>query len=191
MNLGDLDDKDLFRDAMGDVKPLEECASVHWLKSPSLVVSSVKTPQDQTENFLVEGFLDVLPLSEPLEFKAEGIQQGVLDKLRLGKYELDASLNLLRQPIKNCRQLLFTFMLQARKDNLRNLLIIHGKGRHDKSHANIIRSHLNRWLRQFDDVQTFCIAQSWHGGSGAIYVGMRKTEQARQDNRERHAKRSR
>jgi hypothetical protein len=38
------------------------------------------------------------------EYKADGIQQGVLDKLRLGKYTLDASLNLLRQPVETCRQ---------------------------------------------------------------------------------------
>ncbi|MDU4095589.1 MAG: Smr/MutS family protein, partial [Pantoea sp.] len=85
----------------------------------------------------------------------------------------------------------FAFMMEARKDNLRNLLIVHGKGREDESHANIVRSYLARWLQQFDDVQAFCIAQPQHGGSGAIYVGMRKTEQARLDNRERHAKRSR
>ncbi|HCW48188.1 MAG TPA: DNA endonuclease SmrA, partial [Erwiniaceae bacterium] len=52
-------------------------------------------------------------------------------------------------------------------------------------------SYLARWLQQFEDVQAFCIAQPQHGGSGAIYVGMRKTEKARLDNRERHAKRSR
>ena len=128
------------------------------------------------ENFLTRGYLDIVPLSDPLEYKAEGIQQGVLDKLRLGKYPLDARLNLLRQPVENCRQMLFAFMMEARKDSLRNLLIVHGKGREDESHANIVRSYLARWLQQFEDVQAFCIAQPQHGGSGAIYVGMRKTE---------------
>lgn len=185
-----LDDKDLFRDAMEDVTPLKSCANIHWLKAPT-----AKTPRpaadEEMENFLTRGYLDVIPLSEPLEYKAEGIQQGVVDKLRLGKYKLDASLNLLRQPVESCRQALFTFIMEARKDNLRNLLIVHGKGREAESHANIIRSYLARWLQQFDDVQAFCVAQPHHGGSGALYVGMRKTEQARQDNRERHAKRSR
>ncbi|MBA2814390.1 hypothetical protein [Candidatus Pantoea persica] len=30
-----LDDEDLFRDAMGDVTPLKDSASTLWLKSPS------------------------------------------------------------------------------------------------------------------------------------------------------------
>jgi len=40
-------------------------------------------------------------------------------------------------------------------------------------------------------VQTFCASQPQHGGAGALYVGLRKTDKARLDNRERHAKRSR
>lgn len=185
-----LDDNDLFRDAMGDVTPLKDCANTQWLRAPA-PKRHTQQPNDAEENFLTRGFLEIIPLATPLEYKAEGIQQGVLDKLRLGKYPLEASLNLLRQPVESCRQSLFSFMMQGRKLGLRNLLIIHGKGRDDESHANIVRSYLARWLTQFDEVQTFCVAQPHHGGTGALYVGLRKTDQARLDNRERHAKRSR
>ncbi|WP_313375115.1 DNA endonuclease SmrA [Pantoea sp. CTOTU50773] len=186
-----LDDEDLFRDAMGDVTPLKDCANTQWLRSPSTQAPRPTQANDEQENFLTRGFLDIIPLTTPLEYKTEGIQQGVLDKLRLGKYSLDASLNLLRQPIETCRKSLFSFMLQARKQGLRNLLIIHGKGRDDEAHANIVRSYLAHWLTQFDEVQSFCVAQPQHGGAGALYVSLRKTDQARLDNRERHAKRSR
>ena len=186
-----LDDEDLFRDAMGDVTPLKDCANTQWLRAPSTKAPRPPQASDEQENFLTRGFLDIIPMTTPLEYKKEGIQQGVLDKLRLGKYPADASLNLLRQPVETCRQALFNFMLQARKQGLRNLLIIHGKGRDDESHANIVRSYLARWLAQFDEVQSFCIAQPQHGGAGALYVSLRKTDQARIENRERHAKRSR
>lgn len=186
-----LDDEDLFRDAMGDVTPLKNCANTQWLRTPSPKAPRVVQESEEQENFLTRGYLDIIPLNTPLEYKVEGIQQGVLDKLRHGKYPLDASLNLLRQPVETCRQSLFSFMLQARKQGLRNLLIIHGKGRDDESHANIVRSYVARWLKEFDDVQTYCSAQPQHGGAGALYVGLRKTDKARLDNRERHAKRSR
>nr|WP_024968133.1 DNA endonuclease SmrA [Pantoea sp. IMH] len=186
----DLEDEDLFRSAMGDVTPLKAPTDIHWLKTPNRPVR--RTPdEEQLDNPLATGFLTIVPLTTPLEYKAEGIQQGVLDKLRLGKYQQDASLNLLRQPVELCRQSLYTFMLQAERNNWRNLLIVHGKGREDGSHANIVRSYLSRWLQQFEAVQAFCIAQPQHGGSGACYVALRKSEQARQENRERHAKRSR
>ncbi|ADU69322.1 DNA endonuclease SmrA [Pantoea sp. At-9b] len=186
-----LDDDDLFRDAMGDVTPLKDCANTQWLRAPSTTAPRALQRNDAEENFLTRGFLEIIPLATPLEYKADGIQQGVLDKLRQGKYPLDASLNLLRQPVESCRQSLFSFMMQGRKLGLRNLLIIHGKGRNDESHANIVRSYVARWLQQFDEVQTFCVAQPQHGGAGALYVGLRKTAQARLDNRERHAKHSR
>jgi len=186
-----LNDDDLFRDAMGDVTPLKDTTTTLWLKSPSTKAPRHPPGASEQENFLTRGYLEIVPLTAPLEFKADGIQQGVLDKLRRGEYRLDASLNLLRQPVETCRQALFSFMMQAHKQGLRNLLIIHGKGRNDESHANIVRSYLARWLPQFDDVQTFCVAQTQHGGAGALYVGLRKTDKLRLDNRERHAKRSR
>jgi DNA-nicking Smr family endonuclease len=67
-------------------------------------------------------------LEEPLAFQREGVQQGVIDKLRSGKYARQASLNLLRQPAERCRQMLYSFIRQAGRDGLRNLIIIHGKG---------------------------------------------------------------
>lgn len=137
------------------------------------------------------GYLDIVPLATPLEFKREGLQSGVLDKLRRGKYSQQASLSLLRQPVEQCRQMLFAFMVQAQKEGLRNVLIVHGKGRDDQSHANIIRSYLARWLEELPEVQAFCAALPHHGGSGACYVALRKSAQAKQETWEQHAKRSR
>ncbi|MDF7760705.1 DNA endonuclease SmrA [Kosakonia cowanii] len=184
------DEKSLFLDAMEDVQPLKRSADVHWHPSQkSRPLQRIDTLQ--LDNFLTTGFLDPVALDTPLEFRREGLQIGVLDKLRLGKYTQQASLNLLRQPVEQCRQMLFSFMHQCRKDGLRNILIIHGKGRDENSHANIIRSYLARWLPEFEDVQAFCPALPHHGGSGACYVALRKSEQAKQENWERHAKRSR
>ena len=161
-----LDDASLFLDAMGDVQPLKGCADVHWQPT-----RNIRTPARidmlQLDNFLSTGFLDIIPLSEPLEFRREGLQHGVTDKLRSGKYPQQASLNLIRQPVETCRQMLFSFILQAQQDGLRNVLVIHGKGRDDNSHANIVRSYVARWLTEFDDVQAYCTALPHHGGSGA------------------------
>ncbi|WP_212814462.1 DNA endonuclease SmrA [Erwinia rhapontici] len=183
------DELELFKQAMGDVKPLKACSSTLWLPSSQNKVRQVLDPQ--LDNPLTTGLLDIVPLTTPLEYKAEGIQQGVLDKLFQGKYPPQATLNFIRYTVEQCRQALYLFMLQCVQDGLRNVLIVHGKGRDDASHANIVRSYLMRWLPQFEDVQAFCCARSQDGGTGACYVGLRKNEQARLENRERHAKRSR
>ncbi|WP_159873563.1 MULTISPECIES: DNA endonuclease SmrA [unclassified Raoultella] len=185
-----LDDKSLFLGAMEDVQPLKRGNDVHW--HPERNSRPVQRLDIlQLDNILTTGYLDIVPLATPLEFKREGLQNGVLDKLRLGKYSQQASLNLLRQPVEKCRQMLFAFVLQAQKESLRNVLIVHGKGRDDNAHPNIIRSYLARWLEELTEVQAFCVASAHHGGSGACYVALRKSAEAKQENWERHAKRSR
>ncbi|MDY1035569.1 DNA endonuclease SmrA [Lelliottia sp. CFBP8978] len=184
------DDKSLFLDAMEDVQPLKRPVDITWQPSRNQR-SRQSIDTTQLDNFLTLGFLDVLPLAEPLAFQREGVQQGVFDKLRSGKYPRQASLNLLRQPVEQCRQMLFTFIAQSRQQSLRNLIVIHGKGREQNSHPNIVRSYLARWLTEFDEVQAFCVALPHHGGSGACYVALRKSDDAKLENWERHARRSR
>ncbi|UYU33546.1 DNA endonuclease SmrA [Siccibacter colletis] len=182
------DDKALFLDAMEDVKPLKQ--ATQWLK-PAAPRPRHQLDTLQLDNFLTTGFLEIVPLAEPLTFKREGLQNGVLEKLRQGKYDQQASLNLLRQPVEQCRQQLFAFIHSASEQGLRNLLIVHGKGRDDNSHANIVRSYLARWLTEFEQVQAFCSALPHHGGNGACYVALKKSAAAKLDTWERHAKRSR
>jgi DNA-nicking Smr family endonuclease len=109
-----LDDKSLFLGAMEDVQPLKRGNDVHWHpeRNPR---PTQRLDVLQLDNFLTTGYLDILPLTTPLEFKREGLQNGVLDKLRLGKYDQQASLNLLRRPVEQCRQMLFAFVVQAQK----------------------------------------------------------------------------
>lgn len=184
------EEKSLFLDAVGDVQPLRHKSDIHWQPCRNTRPAR-KLDTLQLDNIFSTGFLEVVPLATPLSFRREGLQQGVIDKLRLGKYDQQASLNLLRQPVEQCRQMLFAFLVQAQQDRLRNVLIIHGKGRDERAHANIVRSYLARWLTEFEDVQAFCSALPHHGGSGACYVALKKSAEAKQDNWERHAKRSR
>ncbi|MBP1133591.1 MULTISPECIES: DNA endonuclease SmrA [Serratia] len=186
-------DKDFFEQAMADVTPLSSTSQTLYLKPLEKTDKSVRREEQalRQENFLSTGFLELIPCELPLEYKGEGIQQGVLDKLSHGRYPPQASLNLLKQPVEACREALFRFILQAEKQNLRSLLIVHGRGRGNESHANIIRSFIAKWLAQFEQVQAFCRALPRDGGDGACYVTLRKSAQARLDNFERHAKRSR
>lgn len=187
------EENDFFAQAMADVRPLSAGQSTLYLKAQDPVDKRARREAQalQLENFLSTGFLDIIPCDTPLEYKGEGIQQGVLDKLRHGHYPPQVSLNLLRQPVESCRQALFRFIIQAEKDSLRSLLIVHGRGRTDQSHPNIIRSYLAKWLEQFEQVQAFCRALPRDGGEGACYVTLRKSAAAKADNFERHAKHSR
>jgi len=186
------DDDDLFSQEMAGVQPLTNQDKVVYLKAqPKVVKGPNEDESDEAENILTTDFLEVIDFAQPLDYKQSGVQQGVLDKLRQGKYPLEASLNLLRKTVEQCRQELFTFVTEAQRHNVRTLLIIHGRGRDNLSHANIIRSYLAKWLKQLDQVQAFSVAVQRDGGAGACYVALKKSAQAKQENWERHAKHSR
>jgi len=53
----------------------------------------------------------------------------------------------------------------------------------------VIKSYLAQWLVELEQVQVFHSALQHHGGVGAVYVLLRKSEVKRQQNRERHAAR--
>ena len=63
--------------------------------------------------------------------------------------------------------------------------INHGKGARSKDSQAIIKSHLARWLPQFKEIMAFHSAQGFHGGTGAVYLLLRKSEKAKDRVRER------
>ena len=122
-----------------------------------------------------------------LAYKKDGVQQGVFKNLRLGKYEIHASLNLHGQTVNQARQQLYQFIVDSHRANLRSLHIQHGKGLKEKQ--AILKSYVYQWLQNFDQVLAFHSALPQHGGTGAVYVLLKKSDEARLSNKERHQKR--
>ncbi|SDN11078.1 DNA endonuclease SmrA [Vreelandella arcis] len=184
-----------FRALVGDVKPLPR-------KNHADTGASRKRPSEaqlarreraeaaiEERNFLSDDFVDLTPPFDPIEFRREGIQQGVVDKLKHGGYPVQAQLHLLRRPLAECRGLVFPFIQDAYAHDLRSVLIVHGRGRDIDSPANVLRSYIAKWLTQFDEVQAYISAQPSDGGLGATWVMLRKSDRAKANNRERQQKR--
>ena len=121
-------------------------------------------------------------------FKRDGVQEGVYKKLRLGKYELQGSLDLHHKTIKEARTALVQFIGECEVRDIRCLLILHGKGERSTPRA-LLKSHVSAWLPQLPAVMAIHSAERRHGGSGALYVLLRKSERTKTENRERHQKR--
>ncbi|OBX36352.1 putative DNA endonuclease SmrA [Halomonas elongata] len=138
---------------------------------------------------LSDDFVDLVPPFDPLEFRRDGIQRGVVERLRHGGYPAQASLHLLRRPLEECRRALPDFLREAREHDLRSVLIVHGRGREIDSPSNVLRSYLAKWLAAVDEVQVFVSEGQGDGGIGATWVMLRKSERARAANRERQQKR--
>ncbi len=189
------DDAD-FQALMGDVKPLtrgHDRAKVgQRRRAPTeeqLARRESATGDEASRDILSDDFVDLVPPFDPLDFRRDGIQRGVAERLRQGGYPMQASLHLLRRPVEEARRALPAFLREAVEHDLRSVMIVHGRGREIDSPANVLRSYLAKWLPAFDEVQAFASASQADGGLGATWVMLRKSERARAANRERQQKR--
>jgi len=60
---------------MEDVQPLKRCADIHWQPGRNARPRQ-EIDTEQLDNFLTLGFLELLPLDEPLAFSARAFSRG-------------------------------------------------------------------------------------------------------------------
>lgn len=185
---------DVFRTEMGDVRPIRVSRRVALSRTENSRLNMVarrKAAQEEVlddRNELSGEYVEPLDPNAFLEFKRPGIQNGVYRNLRLGKYSIDARLDLHHHTVEQARIALYGFVRDCMQHDIRCALITHGKGEGRQQPA-LIKSCVAHWLPQFNEVLAFYSAQKHHGGTGATYVLLRKSDRKRQDNLERHQKR--
>src|SRR5690606_33251926 len=126
---------------------------------------------------------------DTLDWKRDGVQHGVFKNLRLGRYPIDARLDLHRHSVEQARMAVFQFARDALAHDIRCGLISHGRGE-GRDPPALLKSCVNHWLRELDEVLAFHSAERRHGGVGATYVLFRKSTREREENRERHGLRA-
>jgi DNA-nicking Smr family endonuclease len=188
------DEEFLFQQAMTDVEPLQRDKRVTLKKDKdSADTGSLQARRESAaaEGDKVNPLADagIIPLDSwyVLSFKRPGVQNGVFRKLKQGRYDAEARLNLHRMGFERARHEIYEFVQQAQALGMRSVQIIHGKGENSGSaeQHSIIKGGVDHWLRELEIVQAFHSARPQHGGTGAVYVLLRKSEEQKQKNRER------
>ena len=189
---------DLFLTEMSDVVPLKREPRVSRTArapgggDPSLSErrrAAVEGKQVD-RNTLTEEGIEPLDPWLVLDYKRPGVQHGVFRKLKQGRYDIEARLDLHRMTAATARRELFGFIEQAYELGVRSVMVIHGKGesKADRERSSILKGCTNYWLRELDVVQAFHSAQPRHGGTGAVYVLLKKSEDKKRENREKFMK---
>lgn len=95
--------------------------------------------------------------------------------LKRGKYTIEARLDLHGMTRTNAYDALGRFLMHCRAQGKRTVLVITGKGRVSEG-GGVIRRSVPEWLQtDFDaDVSGYCTAQPKDGGTGALYIRLRK-----------------
>lgn len=197
-------ESELFRQFIGDVEPLEGTRRAAEMVAAGVVkAGTVRRPADkltpgllrrraaaqegllQTGNDLagVEHIARVKPW-DILSFKRDGVQHEVFRNLRLCKYSIDATLDLHRMTVVQAREQVFRFVDACVAGDIRCSMITHGRGE-QRAESALLKSCVNHWLRELDNVLAFHSAGRQHGGSGSTYILLRKSGSLKEKNRER------
>jgi DNA-nicking Smr family endonuclease len=116
----------------------------------------------------------IVDSADELLFAAPGVQLRLLKRLRLGHLPWEAGLDLHGFTVDAARDELSSFIRDAHRQQLRCVLVVHGKAYSLPGQPARLKSCVNDWLRQLHDVLAFCSAQPRDGGTGAVYVLLRK-----------------
>jgi DNA-nicking Smr family endonuclease len=188
----------IFSDAMSDVVRLKKEPRVDLGRNRSTAKDSSVEHRRRAaaqataldRNPLTQTGIEPLDAWYVLSFKRPGVQNGVFRKLKQGRYEPHARLDLHRMTAEIARKEIFDFIEESYHYGLRSVLIIHGKGesRADQARSSILKGCVDHWLRDLENVLAFHSAQSRDGGTGAAYVLLRKSEEKKRENREKFSK---
>ncbi len=188
-------EEQLFLQEMQGVKPLQAKERVELRKGDISQASAAarrlaaqKQPEEQDGNRLQTSEVKRVGPHDVIGYKRPGIQDGVYRKLRLGKYETEARLDLHRRTIDEARRELYRFIQECMSHDIRSVLVLPGKGDRNINDPAVLKSYLVHWLEELDEVQAYHTAQPHHGGSGAFYVLLRKSERKKQAAREQFSK---
>jgi len=170
-------DKLLFRDAVADVEPITADTRIRPIQ-PRPSTSPKKTLADE-QQVMIDMMSDPdmhseIETGDELLFIRPGIQSKVQRKLRRGEYSIQAELDLHGYTVAEARKAISQFLPDCRKQNSRYVRIIHGKGLGSFQKLPVLKTHVAHWLKQRDEVLAFCSARPSDGGTGAVYVLLKK-----------------
>lgn len=168
----DDDDRQLFQSAVSGTRRLsgDRVEPQRQLPPPR-----ARFAADDARNVLEES---LSPTAEELEsnsgealsFARPSIGTRTLRKLKRGKFSVQAEIDLHGFTVPESREILHTFISEARDLGLTCVRVIHGKGLGSGERGPVIKRHVAAWLRRWDGVLAFASARPADGGTGAMYV---------------------
>ncbi|STX29630.1 Smr domain protein, DNA mismatch repair protein-like protein [Legionella beliardensis] len=177
------EDKALFREAVKAVKPLKKSNMIEQ----DLVVKAQRSHQkaatqttivnkptlNQSTIFLSNYYTHEVQAQSTLSFCRSNIPAKRLRELKQGKIPWQSKLDLHGFQIEAAQDSLVTFILQEIALNHRCILIVHGKGSQN-GEPPVLKNLVNHWLPQVPSVIAFHSALPRDGGSGALYVLLKR-----------------
>jgi len=179
------DENALFAHAMDGVKPIKSDRITHEPVQAKTVIQSIHesirrqdTEVIDTLHALASGKarFDITCTGEYLEGNAIPLDPTTLKKLKAGEFTSQAYLDLHGYTKDQAKSALDSFVTNAHAMGDRALLVIHGRGL-KSSQGPVLKELVVKWLTTGSLshlVLAFCSARPCDGGTGALYVLLRR-----------------
>ena len=156
--------------SLGGIKPLksDKIDPQAERPRPKVQVGRHKIPTDPiAENAAASGGIALE------SWFSHGLQKKRTRAIRAGQVAIDLSVDLHGFSRDQALRELTEIFSLAHQQQLRLLLVVHGKGYHSER-ASVLKPLLQRWLADQPRVLGWCPAIPRHGGSGATYVYLKR-----------------
>lgn len=169
-------DSELFRQAIGAVDKIEHNGVDLSAPKPLPIPNQTILSEQRVFKKMAEDPFDIpdVEIGDELYFRREGVQQQIMRKLRRGQFAIESELDLHGMTVSIARKELNDFLSCCQSTNHHCIRIIHGKGHGSVNKIPILKNKLNQWLQKYDSILAFCSAPSHDGGTGAVYVLIKK-----------------
>jgi DNA-nicking Smr family endonuclease len=124
-----------------------------------------------------DGPFDLVDSNQFIEGRVPGFDPQVMRRLRAGEFVRRSELDLHGLTQQQARDALEKFIPKARNEAHRCVRVITGRGLHSEDQVPVLKASLQQWLtrgRVARHVLAFCSAQPADGGTGAVYVLLRR-----------------
>jgi DNA-nicking Smr family endonuclease len=117
---------------------------------------------------------DPYEAGQEIAFRRDTVGLKTFRRLRRGAFALEAEIDLHGMGLAEAESELKTFLNDCVARKLTCVRIVHGKGSRSGPAGPILKPHVHHWLARWDPVLAFVSAQPRHGGSGAVYVLLKR-----------------
>jgi len=178
------DDENSFNEAMTDVTPLPGESRKRVRSQDKDVRPAHPAPDDELEavnrlHKLVKGSIemDITFSDEYIEGAVSGVSRNIMRRLKRGQIPVQDHIDLHGLTKQEAEEEVRDFLVQSHRHGLRCVLIVHGRGLNSPDSLPVLKESLPVWLNRGPArkiVMAFASARPYDGGTGAIYVLLRR-----------------
>jgi DNA-nicking Smr family endonuclease len=171
------DDAALFRRLMGDAKLLQRDTVPPPRQAARPKASFARRDRREVlkNSLAMDGRTDESLAGESLRYQHPSVSRATMRRLARGGYGVQSTIDLHGMNRSEAKDALQDFVADALTRGFTCVRIVHGKGRSSGREGPVLKRAIDPWLRHWQPVLAFVSARAIDGGTGALYVLLRRS----------------